>query len=111
MTTKDTAKKDPGTKERKPVRRKKSDEQEVEFSYFAPEAKSVHLAGKFNDWDTRSIPMRKSKEGTWKVKLPLASGRYEYKFFVDQKWSQDVATGTETVPNPFGSNNSVIGVE
>lgn len=32
---------------------------EVEFTYHAPDAKRVCMAGKFNDWNTKSLPMKK----------------------------------------------------
>lgn len=105
-----TSSTEPSTR-KAPVRKKKTGEQSVEFSYYAPEARSVYLAGKFNDWDTGSIPMKKRKDGTWKTTLKLASGRYEYKFFVDGSWAQDVQQDRETVDNEFGTKNNVIGVE
>jgi 1,4-alpha-glucan branching enzyme len=84
--------------------------QEVEFSLFAPEAKKVSIAGTFNAWDTNATAMKRSKDGTWKVKVKLAPGRYEYKYFADNAWVLDVA-GASLTPNDFGTNNCVIGIE
>ena len=50
---------------------------EVDFTFAAPKAKKVCIAGKFNEWNTSSTPMKKGKDGTWKTKLKLAPGQYE----------------------------------
>ncbi len=84
--------------------------QEVEFSITAPGAKKVFLAGQFNEWNTQSIPLKKSKDGTWKVKLKLPRGRCEYKYFMDGNWVQNTS-GTETVLNSFGTSNCVINIQ
>ena len=62
---------------------------EVEFTFYAPEAKKVCIAGKFNAWNTSSTPMIKGKDGTWRTKLKLSPGKYEYKYFVDGAWASD----------------------
>jgi 1,4-alpha-glucan branching enzyme len=82
---------------------------EVEFTCRAPEAKVVCIAGKFNAWDTSSTPMKKGKDGTWRIKLKFPPGKYEYKYFVDGAWASDLKC-SELVPNPFGTNNCVISV-
>jgi 1,4-alpha-glucan branching enzyme len=84
--------------------------QQTEFMFHAPDAKKVYIAGTFNDWNTKSMPMKKGKDGTWKIVAKLSPGRYEYKYFVDGTWAQDIP-GSEYVPNPFGTNNCVIAVE
>jgi 1,4-alpha-glucan branching enzyme len=83
---------------------------EVEFTFHAPEAKKVCIAGKFNDWNTKSMPMKKGKDGTWRINLKLSPGKYEYKYFVDGAWSSDMPCA-ELVPNPFGTYNCVIAVQ
>jgi 1,4-alpha-glucan branching enzyme len=83
---------------------------EVEFKFSAPKAKKVCIAGKFNDWNVTSMPMKKSTDGTWKIKLKLSPGKYEYKFVVDGTWAQD-SSCPETALNPFGTCNSVVNVE
>jgi hypothetical protein len=85
-------------------------EQEVEFSFHAPDAKRVCVAGTFNDWNTNSMPLKKEKDGTWRKKVKLAPGRYEYKYFVDGVWIQGTPCA-ETALNPFGTYNCVIGVK
>ncbi len=81
----------------------------VNFTLNAPEAGEIFLAGDFNQWDTRSLSMKRDKKGIWKLKIPLPPGRYEYKFYVDGKWFEGSTDG-EQVFNPFGTQNSVIEV-
>ncbi len=61
---------------------------EVEFTLAAPKAKKVCIAGKFNAWHMTSMPMKKSADGTWKIKLKLLPGTYEYKYVVDVRGSR-----------------------
>jgi 1,4-alpha-glucan branching enzyme len=88
----------------------RNNDKTVEFSLQASEAKQVFLAGEFNQWDAQSMPMKRGKDGNWKVKTSLPPGRYEYKFFVDNQWVEDLP-GTELVPNRFGTQNCVLRVE
>ena len=54
--------------------------------------------------------MKNSADGTWKIKLKLSPGKYEYKFVVDGTWVQDRSC-SETVLNTFGTYNCILGVE
>ncbi len=60
------------------LKRKTKGEQKVEFSFYAPEGKEVFLAGEFNHWDTRLLPMKMGKDGIWRTDIKLPPGRYEY---------------------------------
>lgn len=82
----------------------------VSFSFLAPEAGGVSVAGEFNHWDPLSHPLKKDKKGLWKVSLSLAPGTYQYRFFVDGQWQND-PNCTSSVGNPFGTSNSVKRVE
>ena len=81
------------------------------ISFRCPGAKSVALAGDFNGWDVSAHPMVYDPElDAWTVTLALEPGRYEYKFFVDDRdWWNDPAA--PKVPNVWGSENSYIDVE
>lgn len=79
----------------------------IEFQLLAPDAKEVFLVGDFNDWDPTMYKMRKFKGDVFKKKLPLKTGRYEYKFVVDGEWWTDPAN-SEKQPTSFGAENSVI---
>ncbi len=84
------------------------------FTCHAPDAQTVFLAGTFNNWDPAGTPMRRSSAGEWTVELPLAPGRYEYKFIVDGVWScapglqEPDPMPPDCVPNGFGSFNREI---
>ena len=54
-------------------------------------AKEVNLVGTFNNWNLFGTPMVKDNQG-WYCKLPLAPGRYLYKFFVDGVWTNHPKT-------------------
>lgn len=99
-------KKEPG----KNVSAKKQVTEKVLFEFPAPEAREVFLAGDFNNWDVRANPMKKDKKGLWKGNLPLAPGRYEYRFLVDGSWENDPSCSC-CVPNQYGSMNCVRIVE
>ena len=84
----------------------KSKEKMIEFRLSMPQARTVAVAGTFNDWDAKRHPMQ--KDGTnWKATVPLAPGRYEYRFVADGQWLSD-PNAKETVGNDFGSTNSVL---
>lgn len=57
--------------------------QDVVFSIDAPLATTVAVAGCFNNWSVTKNKLKKDKTGLWSVKIPLASGQYEYKFVCD----------------------------
>ncbi|MFB0506540.1 MAG: isoamylase early set domain-containing protein [Thermodesulfobacteriota bacterium] len=78
----------------------------VRFEFYAPQALQVSLGGDFNGWDANSLPMKKDKQGTWKMIVPLEPGKYEYRFWVDGVWADDPNV-QERVQNPFGSQNCV----
>ena len=82
----------------------------VTFSFLAPQAGSVSIAGDFSNWDPTNHPMKKGKKGVWKISLNLAPGTYQYKFFVDGAWYNDPSC-SECMANPFGTLNCVKMVE
>jgi len=82
----------------------------IQFVFPAPEAQKVFLRGDFNNWDACANPMEKDKKGIWKVAVDLRPGKYEYRFFVDDKWENDPSC-TKCVPNEFGSMNCIRIVE
>jgi 1,4-alpha-glucan branching enzyme len=98
-----------GKRKKSTSKKKDLDNREVDIIFYAPEAKEVFLAGEFNQWDTRSLPMTKDKNGVWKQMIKLTPGHYEYKIFVDGVWFEDIK-GSEVVSNPFGTQNLVIEV-
>ncbi len=87
----------------------------VIFTYYAPKAKEVYIAGDFNNWadnqggviTNKEHLMEKGKNGVWSKTLKIDPGQYKYKFVVDGTWVKD----------PFGEDarddydNSLIKVK
>jgi 1,4-alpha-glucan branching enzyme len=90
--------------------RGKARTKKILFEFSAPEAREVFIAGDFNNWGVRASPLKKDKNGVWKITLPLMPGRYEYRFISDGKWENDPSC-LGCVPNEFGSLNCVKVVE
>ena len=97
-------------KSKGPTKIEKKTHKNVEVSFYSPEAMNVCVAGEFNGWDTRSLPMKKDEDGVWRLKIKLLPGRYEYKFFADNTWIENLP-GAEAIPNPFGTQNFLISVK
>jgi thiol-disulfide isomerase/thioredoxin/mono/diheme cytochrome c family protein len=80
---------------------------DVAFRYRpATHAQSVYLAGNFNDWKPTALPMSgPDKDGFFTATVPLAIGRYQYKYVVEGKlWKTDPGNMFQT-----GSyHNSVV---
>ena len=36
-----------------------------EFRLYAPDAEEAYLAGEFNNWDTKALPLKRWKNGIW----------------------------------------------
>jgi 1,4-alpha-glucan branching enzyme len=75
---------------------------------FDPDAKEVYLVGDFNEWNPTADRMSRWK-GTFRRRISLEPGEYQYKFLVDGQWHND-PTAAAQVPNEFGTLNSVIRV-
>jgi len=89
---------------------KKQKAKKIEFSLLAPSAEKVFLAGDFNQWDLSSHPLKRDKNGRWKISLNLGPGRYEYRFWVDGAWRNDPSC-CDVAENPFGTLNCLKRVE
>lgn len=72
-------------------------------------AEQVTLCGSFNDWDQATLPLKKQKDGCFKVTLTLESGQaYQFRYLLDgDRWENDWAAD-RYVSNPFGSEDSVV---
>ena len=74
------------------------------------EARSVMLAGDFNNWSAMSTPLTSPRTGVWTAKLPLRPGRYRYRLVVDGQWVTD-PHNRYVEANQFGELNNVVEVE
>jgi len=83
----------------------------VKFVALYPKAKSVCLAGDFNNWRPESTPMDFADDkGRWAVELSLAQGQYRYRYVVDGRWQQD-PYNEQAERNEFGEYNSILTVK
>ncbi len=82
----------------------------VLFTYIAPDARTVHLAGDFNGWDATALPLIKGDDGVWSVTVALPPGEHEYKFVVDDQWLED-PDNPRRRSDPFGGYNSVVTIQ
>jgi 1,4-alpha-glucan branching enzyme len=75
-------------------------------------AKTVHLVGEFNGWDTDVAPMRKMKNGSFQLALTLAAGRsYQFRYLIDGRtWENDWAADSYLPSSVGGVDNSVVDV-
>jgi 1,4-alpha-glucan branching enzyme len=72
-------------------------------------AKTVALAGTFNDWSSRRhIFFRQGDQ--WICRIRLKQGSYKYKFVVDGEWILDPAN-KQIVENEFHTGNNVLTVK
>jgi len=82
----------------------------VLFVAEAPGATDVHLAGDFNNWSAEATPMvPDGQDGGFRALLPLAPGRYRYRYVIDGQWKAD-PHNDHSETNPFGELNSVVEV-
>ena len=72
---------------------------------------SVFVAGSFNNWDPKGIPMVEKPKGTYSAKLDLAPGIYEYKLLIDDVWTLDPDPKRDWTQNGLGTLNSLLRVE
>jgi len=74
------------------------------FSFTAPKARVVYLAGSFSAWGP--LPMYKYQD-KWVCRVSLKPGEYLYKFIVDGQWMLDPAN-TNIVDDGKGNKNSSL---
>ena len=79
----------------------------VEFTFSAPDAKEVFVAGSFNGWDPTRDKLTKQSNGRWATSMSLPIGVYCYKLVADGKWLID-PQNAETYYNAEGGENSVL---
>lgn len=73
-------------------------------------AQKVHVVGEFNGWSPSATPMKRSKNGVFKVSMDLQQGReYQFRYlFDDQRWDND-PHADKSVDTPYDdASNSVI---
>ncbi|MEK7225459.1 MAG: S8 family serine peptidase, partial [Bacteroidota bacterium] len=84
----------------------------IEFYVQHDCASQISLSGSFNHWAQDVLLMEPGKNGLWKIEIPLLpAGKYQYKFFVDDKvWLEDV-NNPYREPDGFHGFNSILLIE
>lgn len=84
----------------------------IEFYIQNPCASHICLAGSFNHWAHDALLMEPTKNGMWKIEIPmLPKGTYQYKFFVDDKvWMEDIENPYRQ-PDGLNGFNSLLMIE
>jgi 1,4-alpha-glucan branching enzyme len=73
-------------------------------------AKTVAVAGEFNDWSPSAQVLKKQKDGSYKatVELPVG-GEYQYRYILDgATWLNDSAADKYVASGVSSDENSVV---
>lgn len=83
----------------------------VQFAFADPAAKTVTVAGDFNDWNAEATALRDTDgDGVWTGLIALRPGMHKYMFVVDgEKWVTD-PEAERYVDDGFGNRNAVIAI-
>ncbi len=81
------------------------------FTFHDDRADTVAVAGEFNGWDPKRLPMRRSAAGVWRAEMPAPPpGRYPFKIVIDgERWLADPSHALRE-PDPYGGFDSVVEV-
>ena len=80
----------------------------VRFEIVRPEARSVAVAGSFNQWSAAANLLRRAgSHGLWSLVVPLPPGEHHFMYVVNgTEWISPVAE--DYVDDGFGSKNGVV---
>ncbi|MCA9537629.1 MAG: isoamylase early set domain-containing protein [Myxococcales bacterium] len=81
----------------------------VEFRMPAPAARTVAVAGDFNNWQPEALAMKANAAGIWVAKAELPRGRYSYMYVVDGNWVTP-PDAQQTQDDGFGARNAVLDI-
>ena len=83
----------------------------VQFAFADADAKSVTVAGDFNDWDAEATALRDTDgDGVWTGLIALRPGMHKYMFVVNgEQWVTD-PEAERYVDDGFGMRNAVIAI-
>ena len=81
----------------------------VRFVLMYPEARSVALAGSFNQWSAASHPLaREGSRGVWTIVVALPPGEHLFMYVVDGTQWISPPLAEDYVDDGFGSKNGVV---
>lgn len=77
------------------------------FTFNAPGAGSVLLAGDFTRWLAHPVLLKRKPNGTWVTTVSLRPGTYYYRFLIDGKWRDGPECRIRVEPT-FGRPSEVL---
>ena len=81
----------------------------VRFVLTNSEARSVALAGSFNQWSTLSHPLaREGSRGVWTIVVALPPGEHLFMYVVDGTQWISPPVAEDYVDDGFGAKNGVV---
>ena len=87
---------------------KSKNEAEVTFEFSASSNKQVALVADFNQWEPVKMRfVKKDKVFRTKVRLPKDES-FCFRYLLDNNEWQNDHKADDYIPNPFGSDNSVV---
>ena len=70
---------------------------------------TVSLCGEFNDWNPTVHLLQRRRDGRFSRTLSLTAGQhYRFRYLVDGTHWENDPTADMYVPNPFGTEDSVL---
>ena len=81
----------------------------VEFVFVDATARSVSVAGSFNQWSATSHPLAAAATaGAWTIVVPMPLGEHSFMYVVDGTRWVTPPQAEEYVDDGFGSRNGVV---
>jgi diguanylate cyclase (GGDEF)-like protein len=83
----------------------------AQFSYLPENAGSTHtiaVVGDFNGWNKTADPMERAEDGRFSLRLPLAPGRYAYKYVINSEYYIVDQQCAEFQQDGYGGRNSIV---
>lgn len=73
-------------------------------------AEQLYLVGCFNQWNEQATPMKKLKNGDFKLELDLAAEQsYQFRYLTDQgQWFNEPEADAQVTVAEFASQNSQL---
>jgi len=81
----------------------------MRFKFVDRDARSVSVAGSFNQWSTSSHPLsRVLTSALWEAVVPLPPGEHRFMFVIDGTRWITPPLADDVVDDGFGSKNGVV---
>ena len=80
----------------------------VRFVVSYPDARTVSLAGTFNQWSVVSHPLALATPGVWATVVPLPPGEHLFMYVVDGKQWRSPPLAHDHTEDGFGLKNGIV---